>query len=59
MSIVEKFNRTLRMNIEKWMKLQHTKTWYTVLNQLVNNYNNTVHSTIKITPNSFHFPRKE
>jgi hypothetical protein len=53
MSIVERFNRTLRMKIEKWMKLHHTKTWYNVLDQLVNNYNNTVHSTIKIAPNKF------
>jgi hypothetical protein len=53
MSIVERFNRTLRMKIEKWMKLHHTKTWYNVLDQLVNNYNNTVHNTIKIAPNNF------
>jgi hypothetical protein len=49
--IVERFNRTLRSKIDKYMKLHKTKTWYKILPELVNNYNSSKHSTILKAPN--------
>ena len=51
--IVERFNRTLRDKITIYMKLHKTKTWYKALPDLLTNYNNSIHSTIHITPNDF------
>jgi hypothetical protein len=49
--IVERFNRTLRSKIDKYMKLHKTKTWYKTLPELVSNYNSFKHSTILKAPN--------
>lgn len=57
-SMVERFNGTLRGKISKYMKLHSTKTWVDVLPQLVENYNNSVHSTINKAPNDFN-PEKD
>ena len=48
--IVERFNRTLWNRIRKYMYAHDTLTYYDVLDDLVYNYNNTVHSTIKVKP---------
>ena len=50
---VERFNRTLRENIQTRldaMDLSRDK-WTSQLEAVVNKYNNTVHSTIKMSPN--------
>ena len=51
--IVERFNRTIRQLINRYLKTHHTKTWYMVLPSLMRNYNSTIHSTIGIAPNDF------
>ena len=50
---VERFNRTLKEHIQTRltaMNLSRDK-WTSQLEAVVNKYNNTVHSTIKMTPN--------
>ena len=50
---VERFNRTLKENIQTRldaMDLSRDK-WTSQLEAVVNKYNNTVHSTIKMSPN--------
>jgi len=50
MGIIERFNRTLRNMIRKWWSLNRTKTWHNVIDKLINNYNTTIHNTIKQEP---------
>lgn len=49
-AIVERFNRTLALMIQKWRVATGKYEWYKVLNDLVDNYNETYHTTIKATP---------
>ena len=49
-AIVERFIRTLRSRIDKYKANFNTKIWYHVLPDLVYNYNNATHRTIKGTP---------
>jgi len=48
MSIIERFNRTLRNFIKKVCK---DKVWYLKLNTIVDQYNDKVHSSTDYTPN--------
>jgi transposase InsO family protein len=48
--IVERFNRTLRSLLQKFMVAFHTEVWIDKLPELVCNYNNTNHRTLKKTP---------
>lgn len=48
--VIERFNRTLRDKITKYMILHKTKKFINEVPQLVKTYNNTEHSTIKMTP---------
>lgn len=50
MGIVERFNRTLRFKIAKYMASYDTLKYIDVLPDLIYNYNNTVHGTTKQTP---------
>jgi hypothetical protein len=50
-SIVERFNRTLKTKMWKHFNLLGTYKWLNVLQSLVDEYNNTKHRTIKMTPN--------
>ena len=50
-SVVERFNRTLKSKLEKYFYENHTKDWYTVLEQFVDNYNKTPHRSIGMAPN--------
>ena len=50
MGLVERFNRTIRDKITKYMKTYKTFDWFDVIPKLLSNYNNTVHSTIKLKP---------
>lgn len=52
MGKVERFNRTLRTKIAKYLKTFSTFNWIGVLPDLISNYNNTVHSSTGIEPNS-------
>ena len=49
-SIVERFNRTLAGMLQKWRVATGKKKWYKVLDDIVSNYNNTFHRTIKGNP---------
>jgi hypothetical protein len=53
--MIERFNRTLLNKIKKYMQYNQTLTYFNVLNDIVENYNNTIHSSIHQTPsNVFH-----
>ena len=49
-ALVERFNRTLKNRMYKYFTANNTKKWINVLPKLVNNYNNTVHRSIKKKP---------
>lgn len=49
-AIVERFNRTLAMLIQRWRVGSGSYDWPKVLNQLVENYNTIYHSRIQATP---------
>lgn len=49
-SIVERFNRTLLTKLWKYLSLQGTHKWWSGLQSLVNQYNNSKHRTIKCKP---------
>ena len=48
--IVERFNRTLKMRMGKLFDAQNNFRYIDKLQDLVDNYNNTVHNTIKMKP---------
>ena len=52
LSIAERFNRTKKNLINKFMTEYNTVRWVDVLDDLTYNYNNTIHSTLKTTPAS-------
>lgn len=54
-AIIERFNGTLAALIQRWRQATNRYDWYNVLNQLVKNYNNTEHRTIKATPQDIFF----
>ena len=49
-SIVERFNRTICNLMNKYRTYSGNYNWSSYLPELVNNYNNTYHKTIKATP---------
>ena len=49
-SIVERFNRTLKGRMYKYFTEKQTRTWIDMIDELVNSYNNTYHSSIHMTP---------
>lgn len=50
--MVERFNRTLKEMIDKYLQSSNSKTIVNILPKIVSNYNNSYHSTIKMTPNA-------
>lgn len=48
--IVERFNRTLKGKMYKYFTDKNTTVWVDVIDDLVENYNNSVHRSIKMTP---------
>lgn len=48
--IVERFNKTIALKLQKIRLTSGNKKWYTYLDIAVKNYNNNYHSTIKNTP---------
>ena len=49
-SIVERFNRTLKTRMYKYFTANNTRRYVDVLQDLVDGYNNTTHSAIKMSP---------
>jgi hypothetical protein len=49
-AVVERFNRTLKTIMWKRFTAENTRNWIDMLDKLMFKYNNTVHSTIKMTP---------
>ena len=50
--IVERFNRTLRSRMWKYFTANNTTRYIEILPDLIDSYNNTYNSSIKMTPNS-------
>ena len=48
--VIERFNRTIKDNLFKYFSSNYTSKFVDVLDLLVDQYNNTIHSSIKITP---------
>ena len=48
--VVERFNRTLKSKLYKYFTAKGTKTWINIIDELVYNYNNSYHRSIKMTP---------
>ena len=49
-AVVERFNRTFKNMMYKKFTENNNTIFYNILDELVNNYNNKCHSTIKMTP---------
>ncbi|XP_065645292.1 uncharacterized protein LOC136075783 [Hydra vulgaris] len=49
-SVVERWNRTMKEKMFKYCSANSTRRYIDILDELVNNYNNTKHSSIKMTP---------
>lgn len=49
-AVVERFNRTIQTMIHKWQTHKNTNRYVDILSKLVNVYNRTIHSTIKMRP---------
>jgi hypothetical protein len=49
-AVVERFNRTLKTNMWKRFTAENTRNWINMLDKLLSDYNNRIHSTIKMTP---------
>lgn len=49
-AVVERFNRTLKEIMWKRFTAENTRTWIDMLDQLLHDYNNRVHSTIGLSP---------
>jgi len=50
LSISERFNRTIKNYINKWMTANNSVVWYDKLDDFIYNYNNSYHSSIKSQP---------
>ena len=48
--MIERFNRTIKDQIFKYFTATSTRKYIDVRETLVDKYNNTVHSSIKMTP---------
>jgi len=49
-SVVERWNRTMKENMYKYFSANATRKYIDVINKMVGRYNNTRHSSIKMTP---------
>ena len=50
--VAERFIRTLKSRLEKYFWDKRTHKWIDVLEQFIQNYNNTYHRSIKMSPNA-------
>jgi hypothetical protein len=51
---IERFNRTLKNRITQYMIENNTSKYINALDDIVDNYNNTIHSKTKLTPESIY-----
>ena len=49
-SVAERWNRTMKVKLFKYFTAKNTNKYIGVLDDFVERYNNTRHSSIKITP---------
>ena len=49
--MIERFNRTIHDKMFKYFSANNTRKYVDILDLLVNQYNNSNHSSIKMTPN--------
>ena len=49
--VAERFIRTIKSRIEKYFWENNTHKWIDILDQFIDNYNNTYHRSIKMPPN--------
>ena len=49
-SVVERWIGTMKQHMYKYFTANETTKYYDILDKLVENYNNTVHSSIKMSP---------
>ena len=48
--MIERFNRTIKEKMFKYFSANNTRKYVDVLDLLVDQYNNAIHSSIKMTP---------
>ena len=48
--MIERFNRTIKETMSKYFSANNTRKYIDVLDLLVEQYNNTIHSSSKMTP---------
>ena len=48
--MIERFKRTIKEKMFKYFSTNNTRKFVDVLELLVDQYNNTIHSSIKMTP---------
>ena len=48
--MIERFNRTIKEKMFKYFSADNTRKYVDVLDLLVDKYNNTIHSSIKMFP---------
>ena len=48
--VIERFNRTLKSRMYKQFTIQNNTIWYNIIDKLVDEYNETKHGSIKLTP---------
>lgn len=56
---VESFNKTFKRLLFGWMTQYHTKKWIDIFYAVLDNYNNSKHSTTKKIPNDIHLKTNE
>ena len=49
--MIERFNRTIRDKITQYFDAYKTHKYIDIINKLVENYNNSYHSSINMSPN--------
>ena len=58
-AVVERFNKTLMTRVHKFLTRENTHTYIHALQDIIENYNNTVHSTTGIAPSHVSHKNKE
>ena len=48
--VIERFNRAIKEKMFKYFSANNTRTFVDVLDLFVDQYNNTIHSSINMTP---------
>lgn len=59
MGLIERFNRTLKMYLTKYLVHNNTTNWVDVLGDIMINYNSTNHKTIGIAPDDVNETKEE